>query len=76
MIAFSSSEYSNNSNQTFFEKYDGVVWQCVEIGFFKLQRNNGSKICDTRFVFWESCEKAKFSPNEGFDIYEFPEVKV
>jgi hypothetical protein len=56
MIACSSSEDSNNSNQTFFEKYNGVVWQSVEIGFFKLQRNNGSKICDTRFDVWESCE--------------------
>ena len=33
-------------------------------------------ICDTRFDFWESCEKAKSSPNEGHDIYGFPAVKV
>ena len=44
MIACSSNEDSNNSNQTFFEKYNGVVWQSVEIGVFRLQWNNGSKI--------------------------------
>jgi len=37
MIACSSNEDSNNSNQTFFEKYNGVVWQSVEIGVFRLQ---------------------------------------
>jgi len=49
-----SSDESNNSNQTFFEKYDGIVWeeQTTEDFLNRIQINNGN-IISIKFYFVE-----------------------
>lgn len=46
IFACSSDDSSDSSNQTFFEKYDGVVWQeeTLEDYLSRIQINNGNTI--------------------------------